>query len=182
MRAATTLIFALLLLFGPRIVLGQDKNKSIELAPVPSAMVNAKKIFIVNGGGNDELYDLFYAEMKSWGKYQLVGSSEEAELIFDFSFGSQGEAPRVYTNPANLRTYSYTVNKLKLVIYDPKTRDAIWSSMETPESARREKNREKKRKTRQKNQGVSFSASCPLTHTCTCLHPLASFLPTSHQR
>lgn len=100
-KAATMLLIA-----SSMFLLGQGQKTTVDPAPVPSIMVKAQKSFIVNGGGDDKLYDLFYAEMKSWGKYQLVGSADEADLTFELSFGSQGEPTRVYTNPANGRTYS----------------------------------------------------------------------------
>ncbi len=143
-RFVTASVASLLFAFSS-MVLAQESKKVVELAPAPSAMLSAQKIFIKNGGSPDEVYDLFYAEMKVWGRYKLAGSPEEADLVFEISFGSQGDAPKVYTNPATLRTYSYTVDKLELVVYDPKTHNAIWSSTETPESARREKNRDKNR-------------------------------------
>jgi len=138
-----TCTIALLVLTSIFTIDAQDKDKHIETAPLPTAILTAQKIFVTNAGAADEVYDVFYSEMKSWGRYQLVGSPEEADLTLEFSFGSQGEAPKVYTNPANLRTYSYTVNKLRLVFYEPKTRTAIWSGTETPEGARLEKNARK---------------------------------------
>jgi len=52
----------------------QKRRKDVPPAPLPSAVVNAKKVFLTNGGGSDLAYDAFYSEMKQWGNYKIVGS------------------------------------------------------------------------------------------------------------
>ena len=56
-------------------------RKEIPPAPLPSVVVNAKKVFLPNGGGSDLAYDAFYSQMKTWGKYEIVGSPNDADLI-----------------------------------------------------------------------------------------------------
>jgi hypothetical protein len=56
-------------------------RKDIPPAPLPSVVVNAKKVFLPNGGGSDLAYDAFYSQMKTWGKYEIVGSPNDADLI-----------------------------------------------------------------------------------------------------
>src|SRR5712691_9720853 len=58
----------------------KDK-KHVPVAPLPAVVVNAKKIFLSNGGGSNLAYDAFYSKMKEWGKYEIVGSPDEADLI-----------------------------------------------------------------------------------------------------
>ena len=68
-------------------------------APVPKLITSAKKIFIANMGADNfsesafrklqdpaRPYNAFYAEMKSWGHYDIVDSPGEAELIFEIGF------------------------------------------------------------------------------------------------
>ena len=45
---------------------GQSR-RDIPPAPLPSVVVNAKKVFLTNGG-SDLAYDTFYPEIKKWGK------------------------------------------------------------------------------------------------------------------
>ena len=65
-------------------------TKPVELAPIPTQIATAKKVFIANAGGDDpgiyealfnrdvdRSYNLFYAAMKSAGRYELVGSPAE---------------------------------------------------------------------------------------------------------
>ena len=141
MKILTVITLALCLLSPTNAPASQKGERA--MAPFPSAITQASTIFILNVGGSDSTYDEFYTKMKDWGRYELVDSPEKAQLVFEISYGSQGEGPQVYTNPANLRTYSYTINRIKLAVVDPVTKKAIWTTIQTPEGARLEKNREK---------------------------------------
>ena len=70
--------------------------KQVPPAPIPPLILAAKKVFIANGGGDESLFDMpqysggpdrlyneFYASMKSWGRYELVSSPGEADLVFE---------------------------------------------------------------------------------------------------
>ena len=79
--------------------LSAAQTKQDEQAPIPAQIVAAKKVFIANGGGDDpgmpdplfsggsdRPYNQFYASLKSSGKYELVGSPAEADLLFEIRF------------------------------------------------------------------------------------------------
>jgi hypothetical protein len=65
-------------------------RKDIPLAPLPQVILTAHTVFLSNGGGSDLAFDAFYSEMKKWGKYQIVGSPDDAELIVELSYKSRG--------------------------------------------------------------------------------------------
>jgi hypothetical protein len=61
-------------------------TKPVESTPIPTQISSAKKVFIANARGNqpfhnesmfnggpERAYDEFYASMKAWGRYELVG-------------------------------------------------------------------------------------------------------------
>jgi hypothetical protein len=60
---------------------GPEPCRDIPPAPLASVVVNAKKVFLTNGGGSDLAYDTFASEIKKWGKYEVVGSPDDADLI-----------------------------------------------------------------------------------------------------
>ena len=114
-------------------------------APVPAQLVTAGKIFISNAGGDIDPntrrlgefaglpirpYNEFYAAMKSWGRYQIVSTPSDADLVFEISFsislGSGGADA-----------------KFHLVIIDPKTHVTLWAFTEYIENAILGSNREK---------------------------------------
>lgn len=100
-------------------------------APLPSQILTAKKVFIANGGGGfDRLiwngdpsrtYNEFYAAIKSWGHYELVGSPAEADLVLQISLSS---SPRI-GGEAVIPWF-----QARLAILDPKTNVLLWAADE----------------------------------------------------
>lgn len=77
----------------PSVSLAQIKAMA---APVPAQILTAKKVFIGNAGGdqmaeNDPIfsggparaYDQFYAAMKAWGRFEMVGAPADADLLLE---------------------------------------------------------------------------------------------------
>src|ERR1700722_6748166 len=87
-------------------------------APIPTPVLTAKRVFISNGESANPLglpnlaYNAFYAQMKAWGRYELVSTPADADLIFAVRFEG-GPLPT-----------------LRLVISDPKTHVALWPLLE----------------------------------------------------
>lgn len=124
-------------------------RKNVPPAPLPTVVVTAKKIFLSNGGGSNLAYDSFYSEMKQWGKYEIVGSPEEADLIVELAYRVERGGTRVWSSS---NTYDGTTQvhsaqivdpQLTLTIFDAKTKNSLWSELDHRRLARRENNREK---------------------------------------
>lgn len=128
---------------------GARHRKDIPPAPLPSIVINAQKAFLTNGGGSDLAYDAFYVKMREWGKYQIVGSPEEADLIIELAYRVEHGGTRVWssTNTYNGTTQVHSAQivdpQLVLTIYDAKSKNSLWSTIDHRRLARREKNREK---------------------------------------
>jgi hypothetical protein len=109
-------------------------QKTPEAAPIPSQITSAKKIFISNTVGDDlnsndpsQVYSAFYSAMKSWGRYDLVSTPVNADLIFEISFREPIVAVAVTGSVANVPVGgSYTNPHLRLVISDPRTHVSLW--------------------------------------------------------
>src|SRR5271169_3874461 len=106
----------LCLLMSIYAVAGKSK-KDIPPAPMPSVVVNAHKVFLSNGGGSDLAYDAFYSEMKKWGKYEIVGSPNDAELIVELSYQVENLGTRVWSS---VNTYNNATQVHSRQIIDPK--------------------------------------------------------------
>ena len=104
------------------------------LAPVPTEIVSAQKIFISNAGGEsldtvidqtvfnggpDRPYNEFYVAMKNWGRFQLVPSPSDADLVFEISWVLSDTGLRLPV-----------LGNLRLVVIDPKTRVTLWNFTE----------------------------------------------------
>ena len=129
------------------------QGKQDELAPLPTQIVTAKKVFIANGGGDDpglpdplfsgggdRPYNQFYAAMKSSGRYELVGSPAEADLIFDIRFRvvPDKRPSGFWGNNGTSDAYDAV---FRLEIRDPKTTALLWAFNEHMEWALLKSNR-----------------------------------------
>jgi hypothetical protein len=119
-------------------------------APIPPQIAAAHKVFISNGGGvslddvlhitvahggPDRAYDEFYAAMKSWGRYDLVSSPSDADLVLKISFA--------LSDTVFLAKSDVVLGNLRLIILDPKTNVALWTMIEYVPKAALASNRDK---------------------------------------
>jgi hypothetical protein len=147
MRKLTALAF--LCIFVSAFAIAGKNRKDIPPAPLPAVIVNARKVFLTNGGGSDLAYDAFYSQMKGWGKYQLVGSPDEADLIIELAYRVEHGGTRVWssTNSYDGTTQVHSAQivdpQLVLMIYDAKSKNSLWSTIDHRRLAHRQKNREK---------------------------------------
>jgi hypothetical protein len=127
---------------------GKD-NKKVPPAPLPAVIVKAKKIFLANGGGSNLAYDAFYSKVKEWGKYELVGSPDEADLVVELAYRVDNGGTRVwsttntYNNTTQVHSSQIVDPQLVLTIYDSKTKNSLWSETDHRRLARMQKNRDK---------------------------------------
>lgn len=147
MRKPTALVWFFILLSA--YAMASKGRKDVPPAPLPAVIVNARKVFLTNGGGSDLAYDAFYSEMKRWGKYQIVGSPDEADLIIELAYRVEHGGTRVWssTNTYDGTTQVHSAQivdpQLVLTIYDAKSKNSLWSTIDHRRLARRQKNREK---------------------------------------
>jgi hypothetical protein len=124
-------------------------RKDVPVAPLPAVIASAKKIFLSNGGGSNLAYDAFYASMKEWGKYEIVGGPDAADLIVELGYRVDHGGTRVWstTNAYDGSTHVHSAQivdpQVTLTIFDAKTKTQLWSETDHRRLARLEKNREK---------------------------------------
>jgi len=103
-------------------------------APVPTQILAAKKVFISNASGiaasavaaPDLPYDEFYAAMKSWGRFELVGAPADADLVFELQYVTVfGTTSVIGGHGGTIQDFEFT-----LTILDPKTRIILWAFTE----------------------------------------------------
>lgn len=130
-------------------VLAAGQPKQAPPAPVPAQILTAKRVFIVNAGADggsypdapfsgepERAYDNFYAAMKAWGHYELVGAPSDAEMLFEIRFTVRpGLVQRGDT--------AYWDAQFRLVIRDPKAHAVLWVLTEQVEKAILQGNRDK---------------------------------------
>lgn len=125
-----------------------EKKKTIPLAPLPEAITTAKTVFISNGGG-DDVYDAFYAVMKAWNRFVLVGSPDKADLLFQISYVVEDKGTKVisrtdtYTGQTHIQNIKQIDPQVILSIVDAKTKDLLWQTSVHRKLAIMEHNRDK---------------------------------------
>jgi len=125
------LICAAVGLFVP--IATSQQPAAIPSAPLPSQILHAKKIFIVNAegdndvriskyvGGTNGIYDQFYADVKTVGRFELVSAPADADVVF----------------AVNLTVFAVVPGypRFRLAILDPKTNILLWTMSEPVDSA-----------------------------------------------
>jgi len=107
-------------------------------APVPTPLLNGKRAFIsyelgdvaafpsAYSGGPERAYSEFYAQMKAWGRFQLVMDPSDADVVFAVRFvDSPGSLPQI-----------------RVGISDGKTHVALWGFVEQVDPAMQKKHRD----------------------------------------
>jgi hypothetical protein len=124
-------------------IIAQQPASPLAVAPVPPQLLSAKTVFISNAGADsglfphpftgdqDRAYNQFYADVESWGRYELVSSPAEADLIFEL----QLTAPNGPSNADKSKGASDPLPMLRLVIYDRPTHYVLWALTESIEPA-----------------------------------------------
>jgi hypothetical protein len=99
-------------------------------APIPTQIAAAHTIFLVNAGADanfplteDQSYNQVYAALQSWGRFQLVGSAAQADLIFNL----HDIAPITDISGNRGSTYSISSPAFQLTIMDAKTNTPLWT-------------------------------------------------------
>jgi hypothetical protein len=145
LRIATCVCAALL---GGTVLCAQDTARTppapdVPLAPVPAPLLSARKVFISNAGADsglfphpfsgdpDRPYNEFYADIKSWGRYELVNDPADADLVFEL----QLTAPSGPQNPSKQNGASDPLPMFRLTILDRKTHYVLWALTESVGSA-----------------------------------------------
>ena len=98
---------------------------------MPAQFLNAKRIFVANGAGDNDPtfakytngpngpYNQFYADVKALGRYEFAASPSEADVILELRVDY-------------LRYYErYGYFKLRLEIRDPRTNALLWTFAES---------------------------------------------------
>jgi len=141
LRVFLVVLIAYPAIISPHALLAKTK-KVVPMAPLPGKVVAAKKVFLSNGGGNDLAYDAFYAAVKEWARYEIVDTSTAADIIMQISYVTEDHGTRVWstTNPSNGQTDVHSRRivdpQLVLTIFDPTSKEALWSTVEHRRLAR----------------------------------------------
>ncbi len=99
-------------------------------APAPSQIQQAQTIFLANSGSDPNFpidaakaYNDIYAALQTWGRYKLVNSPDQADLVFQL----KGVAPITDVSGDRGGVYSVTSPAFRITILDPKSNIPLWT-------------------------------------------------------
>ena len=128
------------------IVAPPPPSPEVSAAPVPQAILEAKKIFVSNAGADSGLfpspfsgdsnrgYNQLYAGLKANGQYELVSDPSLADLVLELRLSAPAGSTRsLESNKIN--GASDPVPMFRLVVYDRKTHYILWTFTESVEIA-----------------------------------------------
>jgi hypothetical protein len=116
-------------------------------APVPPALIAAKKVYVANAGADSGLfphpfsgdpdrgYNQFYAELQGLGRFQCVTDPSEADLVLEL----QLIAPNGPTDANKQNGASDPLPMFRLVILQQRTHYVLWTLTESIERANLQK-------------------------------------------
>jgi hypothetical protein len=111
--------------------LNAQQSEMVAPAPVPPQIAAARRMFISNAGGAsfenviseivfsggaDRPYNQCYAALKAWGRYELVPSPGDADIVVEVSWVLSDTGLRLPV-----------LGQLRLVLIDPKTHVTLWN-------------------------------------------------------
>lgn len=114
------------------------ENKIVAIAPIPSQILSAKKIFVANAGGEqpwyedaqfdgaeDRAYNQFYSGMKAWGRYELAATPADADLLFEIQFACPPALGAANQGGDSIGGRPFDPH-FRLVIREAKTNSLLW--------------------------------------------------------
>jgi hypothetical protein len=136
------------------IAFSQDPKAAAPKPLSPSArLAAAKTAYLKNAGGSEIPFNVISEGVQGWGRYQIVGAPERSDIIIEVTSPSGVGGVSVSSStstdprtgmPANTSTSTseLSVARITLIVYDSKSKMALWSSSEQPKGAVREKARQ----------------------------------------
>ena len=130
---------------------GASKPSAPALSPSVRLMV-AKSAYLKFAGGSETPFDVISEDVKNWGRYVLVDSPEKADLILEVTAPNSASGISVSSTMQNSQsgipaesvtsTRDLEVTRITLIVYDARSKMALWSASEQPKHAMREKSRQ----------------------------------------
>ena len=118
-------------------------------------LTSARTILLKGSGGSDIPYNVISSSMEGWGRYEIVKSPEKADLIMEITAPSDSgggvtvssstkndQFGRPQDSISSSRELSSGSGTVKLVVYDARSKAALWSATEEAKGAMRQKARE----------------------------------------
>jgi hypothetical protein len=138
---------------------GSDKGTTEPAKTTPLAVSRAQRLgaaksaFIRKVEGSDIPVNVITNSMEGWGRYALVNSADKADLLIEISSpeeqpssitvkGSHINPLTGYPDQSTTTTRNISSMPIKLTVFDAKSKLPLWTAVEQPKRALKQKSRE----------------------------------------
>lgn len=154
MRGRALLNYAIILaaLLPAANIVSAQNQKRTPLTP-SARLAAAKSVFVSTVGGSDIPYNVITSSLQGWGRLTVASVPEKADIILEISSPDTGGGVSVSSSttrsnlsgkPETSTSASRQVSSspIRVIVYDSKSRMALWSASEQPKFAMKQKTRE----------------------------------------
>ena len=134
------------------------QNDPARAAPAlsPTArLAAAKTAYLKNAGGSEIPFNVISESVEGWGRFQIVGTPEKADIIIEvtapetnsgiaISSGTSTDPRTGLPAESTTGTRELQVERINLIVYDARSKMALWSASEQPKGGLRHRSRQDK--------------------------------------
>ena len=121
------------------------------LSPL-ARLTSAQTAYLKNAGGSELPFNVISEGVEGWGRYRIVNAPEKSDIIIEVTSpdaaGGVSVSGTTSSDPHNgmpvesaTTTRELSVSRITLIVYDAKSKMALWSGSEQPKGAMRAKAR-----------------------------------------
>ena len=121
------------------------------LSPL-ARLTAAHTAYLKNAGGNELPFNVVSEGVEGWGRYHIVNSPEKSDIIIEVTSpdgaGGVSLSSTTGTDPRSglpvesaTSSHELSVSRITVIVYDAKSKMALWSGSEQPKGAMRAKAR-----------------------------------------
>jgi hypothetical protein len=132
-----------------------DPAKGAPALSPTARLAAAKTAYLKNAGGSEIPFNVISEGIEGWGRFQVVGTPEKADIIIEVTAPETGNGISVSsgtsTDPrsglpaeSTTSTHELQVARINLIVYDARSKMALWSATEQPKGGLRHRSRQDK--------------------------------------
>ncbi len=143
---------ALMVLFATALAQVADPSAANKpLSPV-ARLAAAHTVFLKNAGGSELPFNVISQGLQGWGRFQMMNTPEKSDIIIEVTSPATGGGVSVSSGTStdqrsgvpvesSTTTRELSVSRITLIVYDAKSKMALWSASEQPKGGLRGKAR-----------------------------------------
>lgn len=145
----------LLLLLAISAVAQDESAKAVSTLSPTARLAAAKTAYLKNAGGSEIPFNVISESVAGWGRFQIVSTPEKADIIIEvtapdtnsgiaISSGTSTDPRGGLPAESTTSTRELQVTRINLIVYDARSKMALWSATEQPKGGLRHKIRQDK--------------------------------------